>query len=136
MPKTVLIVEDDSDTREIYLTALTERGYDVLIATHGAEGVHIARKHHPDLILLDIRMPVMDGWQAVCYLRSFPQTRKIPICGISAYAVEHEELAQMGRVEFESFLTKPIDPRDVVAQVEAMIGPPRQGMPAYAPAIR
>jgi CheY-like chemotaxis protein len=88
--KTVLIVEDDSDTREIYQTALTERGYDALVATDGAEGVHVARKHHPDLILLDIRMPVMDGWQAVCYLRSFPQTQKIPICGISAYAAECE----------------------------------------------
>ena len=81
MAKTVLIVEDDSDTRDIYQTALTERGYDVLVAIDGAEGVHIARKHHPDLILLDIRMPVMDGWQAVCYLRSFPQTQKIPSAG-------------------------------------------------------
>ena len=61
VPKTVLIVEDDEDTRTVYADALRERGYRVLTATQGAEGVHLARRHRPDLILLDIRMPVMDG---------------------------------------------------------------------------
>lgn len=132
MAKTVLIVEDDEDTRIIYETALVERGFDVLTAAHGAEGVHLARRHRPDVILLDIRMPVMDGWQATCYLRSFPETCRIPVYGISAYSPEHEELAGIGRAEFVSLLTKPMDPRDVVSTIEAHIGPPRVETPAAA----
>lgn len=94
-----------------------------MTATHGAEGVHLARRHRPDLILLDIRMPVMDGWQAVHYLRSFPQTRAIPICAISAYEPEPEELERTRRLQFDCFLTKPMDPRDLVQEIEDRIGP-------------
>jgi CheY-like chemotaxis protein len=134
MPKTVLIVEDDEDTRSIYSTAIAERGYRVLTASQGAEGVHLARRHRPDLILLDIRMPVMDGWQVMRYLKSFPHTRSIPVCAISAYAPEEEELEQIGQMEFDCFLMKPIDPRDIVAEVEARIGPPPRGpFPYRAP---
>lgn len=132
MPKTILIVEDDEDTRSIYATALTGRGYRVLVATQGAEGVHLARRHHPDLILLDIRMPILNGWGAARYLRADPETRNIPICAISAYEVDDEERELAERVEFDCFLTKPIDPREVVAEVEARVGSPG---PDGAPSI-
>lgn len=123
MPKTILIVEDDEDTRTIYASALAEKGYRVLLATQGAEGVHLARRHHPDLVLLDIRMPVLNGWAAARYLRTDPETRNIPIFAISAYEVDEEERLLADRVDFDRFLTKPIDPRDVVAAIEARIGP-------------
>lgn len=127
MPKTVLIVEDDEDTRSIYGTAVSERGYRVLTATHGAEGVHLARRYRPDLILLDIRMPVMDGWQAMRYLKGDLQTRNIPICAISAYSVDDEERQAALRMEFDCVLAKPMDPREVVSEVERLIGPPDAG---------
>lgn len=133
MPKTVLIIEDDQDTRSIYETALTERGFRVRTAGQGAEGVHLARTHPPDLILLDIRMPVMDGWGAIRYLKSYPETRQIPICGISAYAPDEEELERAGEAAFDCFLLKPIDPKEVVAQIEARIGRPGPDMPPAEP---
>ena len=86
MPKSILIVDDDEDNRRIYSAALSERGYRVLVAMHGAEGVHLARTHKPALILLDIRMPVMDGWGAIRWLKSYPETRRIPVCAISIRA--------------------------------------------------
>lgn len=123
MPKTVLIIEDDADTREIYRSALEDQGYTVVTATQGAEGVHIARRARPELILLDIRMPVLDGWAAARYLKSDPETRNIPICAISAYASENDEAELADRVGFDCFLMKPITPHAVVELVEGRIGP-------------
>jgi CheY-like chemotaxis protein len=123
MPKTVLVIEDDEDTREIYARALSHRGYEVLMAKQGAEGVHLARTRAPDLVLLDIRMPVMDGWQAIRYLRSYLETRRIPVCAISAFAPDDEVLEELG-TPFDCFLTKPLDPKVVVAEIEARIGAP------------
>jgi two-component system cell cycle response regulator DivK len=124
MPKTVLIIEDDPDTRTIYSSALGDRGYNVLTATQGAEGVHIARRARPELILMDIRMPVLDGWGAARYLRADSATRHIPICAISAYGIDEEDDEVGGRVELESFVMKPLAPRAVVDLVERHIGPP------------
>lgn len=127
MPKCVLVVEDDEDTRAIYAAALETRGYRVITADHGAEGVHLARLHRPDLILLDIRMPVMNGFQAMRYLRSYRETASIPVCAISAYAPDEHGQREAERMGFYGFLIKPIDPSDVVAEIEERIGPPLPG---------
>lgn len=136
MPRTVLIIEDDADTRSIYRSALEKQGYRVVTASQGAEGVHLARRTSPDLILLDIRMPVMDGWGAARYLKSDPDTRSIPICAISAYESDNEEGETSGRGDFDCFLTKPVSPDRIVQEVARRIGaalPPgadREGAPA------
>lgn len=124
MSKQVLIIEDDEDARIMYQNALKARGYTVTTARQGAEGVHLARKLRPNLILLDIRMPVMNGWQALRYLRSYDETRSIPVCAISAYPREKEEMERLGTMDYDCYLMKPISPRDVVAEVERWIGPP------------
>ena len=130
MPKTILIVEDDPDARDIYEEALKERGFDVLKALHGAEGVHLARRHRPDLILMDIRMPVMDGWQAIQYMKSDATTSHIPIWGISAYLSDEELENQPNWFQFDRLIPKPVDPGDLADQVEAQVGgrppPPEQ----------
>jgi CheY-like chemotaxis protein len=123
MRKSVLIIEDDEDTRTIYSEALADKGYAVFTARNGAEGVHMARTKRPSLILLDIRMPVMDGLDALIYLKSLRETQRIPICGISAYMLEEEEQARVGEMAFDCFLMKPIEPREIVAQVVSQIGP-------------
>jgi CheY-like chemotaxis protein len=133
MPKTVLIIEDDEDTRTIYTEGLQDAGYRVIGARNGAEGVHLARTSRPQLILLDIRMPVMDGLDALRYLRSLRETERIPICGISAHSLSEEEQSRAGAMSFDCFLMKPIDPRDVVAEVLSQIGPPEQGPSAVEP---
>src|SRR5829696_2223508 len=88
MTKTVLVVEDDIDTSMIYAAALTQRGFNVLTARHGAEGVYLARRHIPRLILMDIRMPVMNGWHALATLKNDSDTRSIPVWVMSAYFEE------------------------------------------------
>jgi CheY-like chemotaxis protein len=125
LPKYILIVEDDPDCRTIYQTALEGFGYEVLIAAQGAEGVHLARRHRPDLILMDIRMPVMDGWEAIRYLKADPYTCRIPVCAISAHVPQPEDQERVQRMGFDCFLMKPIDPKQIVAEVEKRIGPPR-----------
>jgi CheY-like chemotaxis protein len=122
MPKTVLIIEDDADIQAIFAKVLYSKGYSVLTATQGAEGVHLARKYRPEMILLDIRMPVMDGWGALRYLRSYTETREIPVCGISAMASSTALEGEDG-VSFDHILKKPIDPVEVVRVVEGRIGP-------------
>jgi two-component system, OmpR family, alkaline phosphatase synthesis response regulator PhoP len=132
MPKTVLIVEDDADARSIYEEALKKRGYSVLTALHGAEGVHMARRHRPDLILMDIRMPVMDGWQAIQYLKSDPAISHIPIWGISAYLSDDELDNQPAWLHFDRLMSKPVDPGTLVNEIEEALGrppPPDQPMP-------
>ncbi|MEX2583117.1 MAG: response regulator [Gemmatimonadota bacterium] len=119
MATLILIVEDDESTRDIYRDALEARGYTVLTAKHGAEGVHMARKYLPRLILLDIRMPVMDGWHALQYLRTDHQTARMSIWGVSAHF--DEETAPVPG--FDRLLSKPLDPADLVLEVESHIGP-------------
>ena len=108
--------------QSVYADALRHRGYRVLIANQGAEGVHLARRHRPDLILLDIRMPVMDGWGAAEYLKADPQTRDVPICAISAYEAKPGELDPTACSFFDCFLMKPIEPRELVAEVDRRLG--------------
>jgi CheY-like chemotaxis protein len=129
MPKTVLIVEDDDHLRGIYAAAVTHRGYEVITATQGAEGVHIARTHRPEMILLDLRMPVMDGHLAMRYLRSFHETAGIPVCAISGFLPDYEP-SDDDRLAFDAVLRKPVEPGDVVLEVEHWIGPP--GLPRHA----
>lgn len=121
-PKTVLIVEDDEDTRTMYADALRDRGYRVVTATQGAEGVHLARRNRPDLILLDIRMPIMNGWDAARYLKGDLATSRVPICAISAYELEAGEMEAAAREYFECFLMKPVDPREIADEVDRRIG--------------
>lgn len=124
MSKTVLIVEDDEETRKIYRDSLEEYGYRVLTASQGAEGVALARRSKPDLILLDVRMPIMDGRRAMQYLKSDPATAGIPIFGISGFTREEERPERPTKMEFDLFLTKPLDLGLVIAAIEQTIGPP------------
>jgi CheY-like chemotaxis protein len=132
MRKTVLVVEDDDDARYLYSTALAQRGYQVLNAANGAEGVHLARTHQPHLILLDIRMPLLDGWSALRYLRSYKETRFLPVFGISAYAPDDAARERAGSIDFDKFLLKPIEASAVVAAIERHIGPPDAEPPQAA----
>jgi two-component system, cell cycle response regulator DivK len=125
MPKLILIVEDDEPTRDIYASALQDRGFRVILATQGAEGVHLARRHQPDLILMDLRMPIMDGAQAIRYLRSDPQTSRIPVCAISAYERDGDAADESHPQGWDCFLTKPIEPRELVEEIERRVGPGR-----------
>ena len=85
--KTVLLVEDNEDNRIVYSTILRHFGYKVTEALNGEEGISKARSEHPDLILMDISIPIIDGWEATQVLKHDPQTRGIPIIALTAHAL-------------------------------------------------
>jgi CheY-like chemotaxis protein len=119
--QTLLLVEDNEDNRIIYTTVLRHIGYEVLEALDGIQAIAMARSALPDLILMDISIPELDGWEATRILRDDPLTRDIPIIALTAHALaDDRERAQ--HVGFTAYLAKPIEPRAVVAEVERWIG--------------
>ncbi|MDB4890322.1 MAG: response regulator receiver [Gemmatimonadetes bacterium] len=119
--QTILLVEDNEDNRIIYSTVLRHVGYDVVEAEDGVQAVALARSALPDLILMDISIPGMDGWEATRILRKDPTTMAIPIIALTAHALtdDRERALQMG---FTAYLAKPVEPRTVVAEVRRWIG--------------
>jgi CheY-like chemotaxis protein len=124
--QTLLLVEDNEDNRIIYSTVLRHIGYDVVEALDGLQAISLARSVLPDLILMDISIPEVDGWEATRILRNDPATRDIPIIALTAHALaDDRERAQA--VGFTSYLAKPVEPRAVVAEVQRWIGTGRGG---------
>jgi two-component system cell cycle response regulator DivK len=123
--KTVLLVEDNEDNLVVYRTILEHVGYLVIEARDGEEGVNRARTDHPDLILMDISIPKLDGWEATHRLKSDTTTRKIPIIALTAHALE-EDRRRAIEVGCDGYLAKPIEPRRVVQEVERFVGPARK----------
>ena len=123
MPRTILLAEDHDDNRFALLTVLQRDGYAVLGARDGREAVELASEHLPDLIVMDLAMPVMDGREALKALRADPRTRGIPVVALTAMSltVSSEELEAEG---FAALLTKPCMPPHLLAEVRRRIGPP------------
>jgi CheY-like chemotaxis protein len=114
-------VEDNEDNRIIYSTVLRHTGYEVIEALDGAQAVELARSRLPDLILMDISLPEIDGWEATKILRQDPATRDIPIIALTAHALA-DDRERASAVGFTAYLAKPIEPRAVVAEVRRWIG--------------
>ena len=119
--KTVLLVEDNEDNRIVYATMLEHFGFDVVEAGNGEDAVSMARTGHPDIILMDISIPGIDGWTATERLRADPDTREIPVIAVTAHALpEHRERAEV--LGCEGYLTKPCAPRRLLEEVRRVIG--------------
>jgi len=123
--KTVLLVEDNEDNRTVYRTILEHFGYRVTEARNGEDGVRMAREEHPDLILMDISIPLIDGWEATRMLKSDAATSHIPIIALTAHALATDR-AKATEVGCDGYLAKPCEPRRVVAEVERFIGAGRE----------
>jgi CheY-like chemotaxis protein len=117
---TVLIVEDNEDNRIVYSTMLRHFGFSVDEAENGAEGIHKARTKLPDVILMDIAIPLVDGWEAVQRLKKDPSTAHIPIVALTAHAMpaDRERAIQVG---CDGYLAKPCEPRVVVEEVRRIL---------------
>jgi CheY-like chemotaxis protein len=126
MPRTILLADDHEDNRLALLTVLAREGYRTLGAANGLEAVECARVHLPDLVLMDLAMPVMDGRQAMQQLRDDPRTSHIPVVVLTAMAlsVDRDRMVAEG---FAELLTKPCMPPHLLRTVHAMIGPPEDG---------
>ncbi|HEU4453225.1 MAG TPA: response regulator [Longimicrobium sp.] len=116
MDATILLVEDNADNQEIYRIILAHHGYAVLQAWDGERGVSMARDHAPDLILMDLTMPVIDGLEATRMLKADPATAAIPVIALTAHAMEEDQAAAEA-AGCASFLSKPVTPRQVAAEV-------------------
>ena len=125
MPEKILVIEDNEQNRILMRQILTYHGYDVLEATDGLTGLEMARAHIPALILLDIQMPVMNGFAVIRELRNNPELRKIKAIAVTSFAMkgDREKALQAG---FDEYVTKPIDTRkfpELVKQVLSRMQP-------------
>lgn len=120
--KTILLVEDQIDFLAIQKLHLERHGYRVLAAEDGSAALNSARKHQPNLILMDYSMPRMDGLSAAQELKKYPETREIPIILLTAHSY-----GSVGRRAREAgcvaFVGKPCDPRRILEEVQKVIGP-------------
>jgi CheY-like chemotaxis protein len=121
----ILLVDDFDDALEIYSTYLVFHGYHVMTATDGAAAVAAAREHLPAIILMDLRMPVMDGTTALRQIRAIPELALIPVVALTAHALDEERLAAFA-AGFDAVISKPCLPPDLLAAVQAVIGPAAQ----------
>jgi two-component system, cell cycle response regulator DivK len=120
-PKTVLLVEDNEDNRIVYATMLEHYGYKVVETANGEDAVRIAREQKPDLILMDISIPGIDGWTATERIRENPDTAEIPVVAVTAHALP-EHRARAESLHCEGYLTKPCEPRRLLEEVQRLIG--------------
>lgn len=119
MPR-ILIIEDNQDNREALARRLERRGFDVVMAVDGQQGVDMAKAERPDLILMDMNMPVLDGWRASQMIRDDPQTHELPIIGLTAHALagDREKALQAGCSDYH---TKPVDFPRLLEQIEGLL---------------
>lgn len=127
--KIVLLVEDNEDNRIIYATALRYAGYGVLEAITGTQGVQQARDGAPDLILMDISVPELDGWEATAILKADPLTRHIPIVAVTAHALP-DDAERSRKAGCDGYLAKPISPAALLTEVDRRFG---RTTPSYTP---
>ncbi len=119
--KTVLLVEDNADIRNIYATALASEGYTVVEATNGEEGIRLARSISPRLILMNIALPLVDGWKATAVLKQDPRTRDIPVVAVTAFTRSRDRLRARS-LGCASYLPKPCEPSRLLEEVRRLIG--------------
>lgn len=111
----ILLVDDDVDLVKVMSGALESKAYEVLVAYNGQEGLEKARKEKPDLVVLDILMPVADGFTFADQFSKDPSLAKIPVLALTSFS---ESLGQPFPFEVSEYIVKPIKPRDLVAKVE------------------
>ena len=121
--KVVLLVEDNDDNRNVYSLLLRHVGYEVVEATDGQAAIEAVLERRPDLILLDISIPKIDGWTVARMLKDAPATSNIPLVAVTAHAFQRDRTIA-SEIGFAEYLPKPVEPRDVMKCVERLIGTP------------
>ena len=121
MSKRVLVVEDTEDNRHIIRDLLSSAGFEMIEAVTGAEGVEMARSHRPDLILMDMQMPVLDGYEATRQIKADPALSHIPVIAVTSYALSGDE-AKTREAGCDAYIAKPFSPRQLLAKVREFLG--------------
>ena len=116
MSKCILIVEDQEDNRTILRDLLGKAGYDIIEAVNGEDGVALALAKRPDLILMDIQLPVMDGYEATRRIKANSELKATPIIAVTSYALSGDE-AKARAAGCDAYVAKPFSPRQLLAKV-------------------
>ena len=117
----ILLVEDNEMNRDMLSRRLIKRGHEVVIAVDGQEGVNMASSEGPDVILLDMSLPVMDGWEAARHLKADQATKSIPIIALTAHAMagDRERCLEAGCEDYD---TKPVEFKRLLGKIDAALG--------------
>src|ERR1700731_3014458 len=116
----ILYVEDNDDNIYVVKKRMTRAGYTVVVATDGAQGVTMAIAEKPDIILMDMSLPVLDGWEATRRIKAAPETRRIPIIALTAHAMtgDREKAMAAGCDDFD---TKPVEMSRLLDKIDALV---------------
>jgi CheY-like chemotaxis protein len=123
----ILIVEDNEENRDALGRRLQRRGFEVLMAVDGKVGVEMAKTERPDLVLMDMNMPEVDGWEATRQIKADPNTRDLPVIGLTAHAMtgDRERAIEAGCSDYH---TKPVEFPRLLSQIQALLqAKPAQG---------
>jgi CheY-like chemotaxis protein len=119
MPK-ILLIEDNEMNRDMLSRRLVRGGYEVTVAEDGARGVEMATSYRPDLILMDMSLPVIDGWEATRRIKATPELRKIPIIALTAHAMATDR-AKALEAGCDDYDTKPIELQRLLGKIETLL---------------
>jgi two-component system, cell cycle response regulator DivK len=117
----VLLVEDNEMNRDMLSRRLIRRGFEVVFAVNGKQGVDLARSEKPDIILMDMSLPIMDGWEATRRVKSDDATRGVPVIGLTAHAMsgDREKAIEAGCDDYD---TKPVELDRLIGKIERLLG--------------
>ena len=116
----ILYVEDNEDNLYMLTNRLYREGYEMAIATDGEEGVKMSRSESPDLIVMDLGLPVLDGWEAIRQIKSSPETKHIPIIALTAHAMSYDR-AKAREAGCDDFDTKPVDMPRLLEKIRSLL---------------
>lgn len=119
MPK-ILIVEDNEENRDSLSRRLQRRGFEVILAVDGKAGVTMAQSDKPDLVLMDMNMPEMDGWEATRQIKAAPESKDLPVIALTAHAMSGDRERALG-AGCTDYHTKPVDFPKLLAQIETIL---------------
>ena len=122
MTKRILVIEDTEDNRQILGDLLSNAGYELIEAVDGLEGVATAEREQPDLILMDIQLPGIDGYEATRRIRKIPALAKVPIIAVTSYALSGDE-AKTREAGCDGYVAKPYSPRQLLAKIREFLPP-------------
>ena len=135
MPR-ILVVEDNEENRDSLSRRLTRRGFEVLLAEDGEKGVESAKAERPDLILMDMNMPTLDGWEATRRIKAVSELAAVPVIALTAHAMagDRERALEAGCTDYH---TKPIEFARLLAQIESLLhGDPAPGEASQDPSTK
>lgn len=120
MAKKILIVDDDLNNMVLFSDLLQVVGYEIIEATNGKQGIELAKARQPDLILLDIQMPVMDGYQAIKFLKRDTLTKNIPVIALTSYAMKGDREKLLG-IGYDAYIPKPVIIDELLREVKELL---------------